>query len=263
MIIDGEVVVQLEKEDVERETEKWRCALIVYIIGECPGYNTMNRFISQTWNNITEPTVYLHEEGYFIVKFQTIEKMREILYAGPYTINYRPLILKPWTPDFNFSEEFPTEIPLWVKLPQLPMNCWGSNSLSRISSSIGTPIYADECTAKQTRVSFARMLIEINITKPLPDEIKVLDPNGKLFTQPVTYDWRPLYCEVCQSIGHKCSPVTAPAAQARPRRRATRRGPKLIQAWVSKEPNQAQEGQQVTNPRDQPTQVLHSYQSNH
>ncbi|XP_059310987.1 uncharacterized protein LOC132062428 [Lycium ferocissimum] len=64
-------------------------------------------------------------------------------------------------------------------------------------------------------VSFARMLIEINITKPLPDEIKVLNPNGRLFTQPVTYDWRPMYYEKCQTIGHKCAPMPNPMPPAR------------------------------------------------
>ncbi|WMV36945.1 hypothetical protein MTR67_030330 [Solanum verrucosum] len=44
---EGEIVVQLENEEVERETEKWNCALIVYAIGECLGYNAMHRFVTQ------------------------------------------------------------------------------------------------------------------------------------------------------------------------------------------------------------------------
>lgn len=34
---------------------------------------------------------------------------------------------------------------------------------------LGVPLYADECTTQQLRVSFARMLIDIDVTKPLPD----------------------------------------------------------------------------------------------
>lgn len=58
-------------------------------IGECPGYNMMNKFITQTWNIVAALEVYLHENGYFIVKFNSLEDLREILYAGPYTLNYR------------------------------------------------------------------------------------------------------------------------------------------------------------------------------
>ncbi|XP_019255020.1 PREDICTED: uncharacterized protein LOC109233591 [Nicotiana attenuata] len=133
-----------------------------------------------------------------------MEDMKEILLAGPYTISNRPVILKQWTTDFDFEKEFPTEIPLWVRFPKLPLNCWGKNSLRRIASSIGTPMYADECTAKQMRVSYARMLIEVDVTKPLKEEIRVEDPNGKTFLQSIIYDWKPKFCEKCQTIGHDC-----------------------------------------------------------
>lgn len=46
-IIEGHPVVQLEKEEVDEETLKWKSALIAYFIGEVPGYNTMRRFIRQ------------------------------------------------------------------------------------------------------------------------------------------------------------------------------------------------------------------------
>lgn len=46
-IVYGKIVVQLDKSEVEREAEKWKCALIVFIIGEKPGYNYMRRYIEQ------------------------------------------------------------------------------------------------------------------------------------------------------------------------------------------------------------------------
>nr|XP_009759575.1 PREDICTED: uncharacterized protein LOC104212089 [Nicotiana sylvestris]XP_016484351.1 PREDICTED: uncharacterized protein LOC107804915 [Nicotiana tabacum] len=130
--------------------------------------------------------------------------MHAVYYAGSYTISNQPINLKPWSEDFDFSKEFPSEIPLWVKFPNLPMNCWGSKSLSRIASVLGTPVFADECTTKQTRISFARMLVEINVSRPLPDEITVIDPKGKYFQQHVIYDWKPYFCGVYQVVRHKC-----------------------------------------------------------
>ncbi|KAK4714104.1 hypothetical protein R3W88_020011 [Solanum pinnatisectum] len=131
--------------------------------------------------------------------------MNQILYPGPYTINNRPIILKPWTVNFDFNKEFPTKIPFWVKFSKLPMSCWGKGSLSQISSVIGVSIYADECTAKQTRISYARMLIEVNVTKPLPEKIVVMDPTGNKFEQEVFYDWKPKFCPKCSMVGHTCT----------------------------------------------------------
>ena len=76
--------------------------------------------------------------------------------------------------------------------------------MSRIASAIGVPIFADECTTKQTRISYARMLVELNVTKPVPEKITVMDPNGRTFMQDVVMEWKPLYCDKCQKIGHQC-----------------------------------------------------------
>ncbi|XP_016499265.2 uncharacterized protein LOC107817887 [Nicotiana tabacum] len=57
------------------------------------------------------------------------------------------------------------------------------------------------------RISFARMLVEVNVTKPLPEEIEVIDPKGRSFQQVVRYDWKPLFCNKCQVIGHVCPPA--------------------------------------------------------
>lgn len=45
-IVHGVIVVRLDKEEVNRETKK--CAMIVYSVRECPGYNKTNKFVSQT-----------------------------------------------------------------------------------------------------------------------------------------------------------------------------------------------------------------------
>lgn len=154
-----------------------------------------------------------------------------------YTISNRPIILKPWTADFDFSREFPTEIPLWVKFPNLPMNCQGSKSLSRIASVLGTPMFADECTTKQSRISYARMLIKINVNRPLPDEITVIDPKGKYFQQHVTYDWKPEFCGVCQVVGHKCREKDVGDDQKDVQHRR-KRNKTITQEWRCKGPGQ-------------------------
>ncbi|XP_075083460.1 uncharacterized protein LOC142167200 [Nicotiana tabacum] len=180
-IRNGVKIVQLEKEEVDRETEKWRNAVIMYVIGETPTIGAVERFIASQWNFTAKPKIYLHNEGYFIVKFTCKEDQNEVLFSGPYTINNKPIITKTWTPNFNFDEEVLKIIPLWIKLPNLPLNCWSMNSLSEIGSGLGNPLYADDCTTKVERVSYARILIEMYVTQPMPTNVTLEDPNGKIF----------------------------------------------------------------------------------
>lgn len=132
-----------------------------------------------------------------------------------------------WTHDFDFQKEVLTEIPLWLKLPNLPLSCWGSNSLSRIGSVIGKPIMADECTTVQSRISYARLLVKVDVTKPKLDAVKVVEPNGRTFMQTIVFDWYPVFCKTCQKIGHDCT--------ALPRTKKNIRGVKYKQVLTPKE----------------------------
>nr|XP_016463926.1 PREDICTED: uncharacterized protein LOC107786925 [Nicotiana tabacum] len=189
------------------------------------------------WNFTATPDLYLHEEGYYVVRFHDVKDINEILFSGPYIIRNRPIILKPWTPAFDFSQEFMTEIPLWVKFLKLPMSCWECGSLGRIASALGKPLFANECTTKQTRISYARMLIEVNVSKPLPEKITVMDPNGQIFQQEVEFEWKPQLCPQCLTIGHIFSKKKPEQHLMKRQIQNKRRGEqkKVVQEWKPKE----------------------------
>ena len=100
--------------------------------GKPPTIGAFIRFINLGWNTVTKPKFFLHEDGYFLVKFESLEDRNEILYSGSFTLNNRPMIVKSWTPNFNFHDEIMRVVPLWVRFPNLLLNCWGPETLSRI-----------------------------------------------------------------------------------------------------------------------------------
>lgn len=105
-------------------------------------------------------------------------------------INSTPMVITAWTtPNFGFEAKILRLIPLQIKLYNLALNCWGPESLSRIGSMIGAPLFADECTTKQQRITFARLRIEVNVTKELPKTINIEDMNGRIIEQKVHFEW--------------------------------------------------------------------------
>lgn len=100
-----------------------------------------------------KPMVYYHNAGYFVIKFDSVAERDVVIQSGPYMLNNRPTMLREWKADFDFNEEVLKTIPLWIKLPNLPLNCWGMDSLSRIGSGLGKPVYADDCTTKVDRIT--------------------------------------------------------------------------------------------------------------
>lgn len=111
-IVNAKPMVQLDSEEINRNTLIWKNALIVYVLGDTPPYSYMENYIAKYWNNAAKPEIYLHEDGFFIVKFQTPEDRDKIVCAGPYMFNNRPIIMKAWEPDFDIQKEFLRFLPL-------------------------------------------------------------------------------------------------------------------------------------------------------
>ncbi|CAK8544239.1 unnamed protein product [Lathyrus sativus] len=113
-------------------------------------------------------------------------------------------------------------LPIWIKLPNLPLHLWGEKSLSKIGSAIGNPVTTDECTAHKFRISYARLLVEVDVTQALAKEIIINDRNGAKLIQPIEYEWKLKFCEQCQRFGH------------------IREAPKLVKVWQPKQKQKAE-----------------------
>ncbi|KAF3631875.1 hypothetical protein FXO38_26420 [Capsicum annuum] len=163
-VLNGSKLVQLQASDVDMETGRWKKALILYVVGASPTIGSLERLIAKQWNFAAKLKLYYHNEGYFVVLFNSLEDREAVLLPGPYMLNNKPIILKVWSEKFDFSAEVSTTLPIWVKFSNLLLNCWSQGALSRISSAIGNHLFADDCTTRVERISYAGVLIEMNVT---------------------------------------------------------------------------------------------------
>ncbi|XP_019246513.1 PREDICTED: uncharacterized protein LOC109226173 [Nicotiana attenuata] len=200
---DGRKIVKLVQAEVEEECQKWKSALIGYVIGGNPTFKEMLKYVYGVWNFVVTPQVFLHNDGYFIFRFMSDNDKETLLQNGPFTFNNRPMVLKHWEPDFQMSKEPLQVIPIWVTFPNLPVEYWAPRSLGRIASCLGKPICTDKLTTKGERVSYARILVEMDVSVELPEEVSIELPGGKCKLQNIKYEWRPLYCQSCLNIGHQ------------------------------------------------------------
>ncbi|XP_058726138.1 uncharacterized protein LOC131597458 [Vicia villosa] len=118
------------------------------------------------------------------------------------------MLLKEWRTHFNVKQDMLRTMPLWVKLPQLPLHLWGARSLNKIGSAIGMPLVTDECTAHKLRVSYARILVEVDVTRKLVEEITLKDNEGRKMKQAIEHEWKPKFCDKFQRMGHICGEPT-------------------------------------------------------
>ncbi|CAK8537819.1 unnamed protein product [Lathyrus sativus] len=203
-VVEGKIEVQIEEDDVSSEVKFWESSLILYAMEADLSMNAVKNFMARSWNFVQLPDMYFNDEGYFILWFKSFTDRDEVMLRGPYMLRNIPLLIREWRPDFKIKDELLRTLPIWVKLSQLPIVLWGDTSLNKIGSALGKPIMTDECTANRLRVSYARILVEMDITKELPQSITITDPAGEKMQQSIEYEWKPLFCNKCQKVGHCC-----------------------------------------------------------
>ncbi|KAL0906030.1 hypothetical protein M5K25_024490 [Dendrobium thyrsiflorum] len=80
--------------------------------------------------------------------------------------------------------------------------------ISRIASKVGIPLAVDPLTAKKTRLTYARVCIQVTCEAKYPDEIPI-SLDGDEFCLKVQYEWHPTPCDLRKSITH--APSSCPS----------------------------------------------------
>ena len=80
------------------------------------------------------------------------------------------------------------KIPVWIRFPDLPVDWWSIDSISRIASLIGNPLYIDGPTGKGDRIAYARCCVDIGLGDELPSTVKLREEgeDAVTITQAVT-----------------------------------------------------------------------------
>lgn len=63
-------------------------------------------------------------------------------------------------------------------------------------------MYTDKVTTGMEKISHAKVLIETDVSKVLPESIELIVSSGT-FQQRITYEWKPKFCHDCLKLGHE------------------------------------------------------------
>ncbi|KAL0455485.1 UNVERIFIED_CONTAM: hypothetical protein Slati_0887700 [Sesamum latifolium] len=121
--------------------------------------------------------------------------MEEVIEGGPWLFQGQPIVLQKWEPGS-----------VWIKLRHLPVELWTIEGLSTVASGIGKPFTRYAITRACTRLDFARVCIMLDISSKLPKHIVIMVPREDGSETPckvdVEYEWLPLKCTACMTLGH-------------------------------------------------------------
>ncbi|XP_043696705.1 uncharacterized protein LOC122647340 [Telopea speciosissima] len=115
----------------------------------------------------------------------------KVLEGGPWYVQRRPLILRPWSLKVCLERVDLCSVPVWVSLPNLPFHYWSVDALSSIGSVIGKPIVTDKMTRSMERLSYARLCVEVSADRDLPFSVPVYgDDDSNMNKSRSKKEWR-------------------------------------------------------------------------
>ncbi|XP_074314673.1 uncharacterized protein LOC141649902 [Silene latifolia] len=185
-VIDSSV--SIEEEDIVKEVEYWQTTLVGTVLGRQSTLVQIESLVSKYWTHITTPKILYFAKGWYYFRFASAEDMEKIR-SDTWNVNGFPLVFNPWSPTV-VDELNVTHVPVWVLFPNLDPCFWSKSGLSKVASAVGNPICADEHTTNKSKLAFARVLIDVDLSKELPKVRHTKDrcnPAGKPKTAKTVY----------------------------------------------------------------------------
>ncbi|CAA0816029.1 Unknown protein [Striga hermonthica] len=177
----------------------WRNVVIIKQLGARRplGMLALYNRLLQIWPWVQGCSIIDHDNGYFSVRFHTDEDAMKTLVGGPWVVNRTYLHVQPWSQDFNDKVDTISSIVAWIRLPGMPPYIYHKKVFKKIGDIVGKVLKIDHQTATQTRGKFARLAVQLDLTKPLLTSFHIM---GK--PQLIEYENLPELCFSCGHYGH-------------------------------------------------------------
>nr|POF20885.1 uncharacterized protein CFP56_76508 [Quercus suber] len=190
--------VKLTRETKLRIRKPWSNALIIKLYGRAIGLSFLQSKLISLWKPSGTLVCVDLGKDFYSVRFSLKEDMDAVLKNGPWFIGGHFLSIRPWEPFFKPDSACVSSIAVWVRLHQLPMELYELEVLKQIGEAIGKVLRIDSQTAMEARGRYARLCIQLDVTKPLIDTVLI----GQ-FEQPVVYEGIHRLCFSCGRLGHR------------------------------------------------------------
>ncbi|XP_059658623.1 uncharacterized protein LOC132304941 [Cornus florida] len=154
------------------------------------------------WQHQGLTEVLADDKGFFIFKFASEMECNNILANGPCMVMGKPMFLKKWKKGMVLNQDSYRFIPLWIKFYNILFEFWTAKGFSYVISAVGRPLFANKLIETKKRLSYARLCVEVDATKPFIEDFLLEAEDGVWIDIKVEFQWKPMVCSSCQCFGH-------------------------------------------------------------
>ncbi|XP_056172498.1 uncharacterized protein LOC115693838 [Syzygium oleosum] len=215
---NGELVADITPDIMADENPLWQECVVGHYIGKKVPFKLTKEAIRKAWGDKVAD-IKLHENGFYFFRVPDSVSRRQLIDSDPVTIFSCTMLLQQWHSKLKLKRGVLETIPVWVRLRDIPFSLWSPFGIGRIASALGKPLYVDVQTEQMSRISYARVCVEIKASDPRAEQVK-FRWEDEVNVIHVEYEWKPLACPSCGNFGHKegsagfkCAAQSAPDQQ--------------------------------------------------
>ncbi|XP_020682865.1 uncharacterized protein LOC110099897 [Dendrobium catenatum] len=176
-------------------------SIILKVLGKNIPFSICSIELHKQWNRFGNFHLTSLGLNWILFSFKPNDVMEEFLSGGPWYIGGHIVGLDKWLPSFSPLSLKGLTVPVWIRFPLFPLNCWDEVNIARIALRIGTPMFLDGNSLNWSKKEFARIYVRVNLESKLPSGVWV-DGLGGHFFQKVEYKKLSSFCFHCSRIGH-------------------------------------------------------------
>ncbi|KAL2924062.1 hypothetical protein RDABS01_015553, partial [Bienertia sinuspersici] len=196
-----EAFIPLSSSTFSTLASPWSTAVICKVIGKSFSSAYLLSALMKLWNLDSKPKWFSLGKGFYVMDTSESDCHR-IISKGPWFIHSHLVFCQPWSPGFKPSEASLASFPVWVSLPELPMEFHSVQFLKEIGNSLGQFVRAD-LRRDKNQLRFARIQVIVDVSSKLKSAIWI----GNLF-QSLVWEDPPSVCPHCNGVrfhGDSCS----------------------------------------------------------
>ena len=199
---NGKLVAKPPAEAVNEGIDMWKSCLVGQFLDKCLPFPVVRSLVNRLWGRREMPDISTTGNGLFFFRFKDPEARDWVMNAGPWHLAGRPFILRAWKPGMDMLNIQLSFIPIWVRFYNIPLEYWTSTCLGHTASTVGIPLHLDPLTENQTKLSFARICVEVGVDCEFPTSVLLDRGNGNYSTIKIEYPLAPQCCTECKLFGH-------------------------------------------------------------
>ncbi|KAL9674890.1 hypothetical protein QQ045_003089 [Rhodiola kirilowii] len=167
---DGKPVIHFTAVGLQVGYEHLKHALVAKFSGGRPPIQEVRRSFIAVWCPSARCSIGAWDAKHILIILELEQDANKVLSHPLRKLGHSPFRIFRWNKDFNSKTE-PTTTTAWIRLPFLPPGLYNPGFIAAIVSAFGNFLAVDNRTRNFSNPNYARVCMEIDSTKEMPDEV--------------------------------------------------------------------------------------------